>query len=60
MNARLLEELAPDSPMDWTCKHCGETFESEKAFNYHLAFECPENPDKGSKEAVRRFKRTPL
>ena len=60
MNAHFLDELAPDSAHSWTCKHCGEELESEKAFNYHLAFECSENPERGSEEAVRRFKRTPL
>lgn len=60
LGAEFLDREMPETPTDRTCKHCGKTFSHEKTFNYHLAFECEENPDKGSEEAINRFKRTPM
>lgn len=59
MNSLFLDQEMPETPgPDWTCKHCGENYSHEKAFNYHLAFECEENPEKGTEKAKRKFERT--
>jgi len=41
-----VDRMSAEEPTDWTCKECGETFQTERAFNLHYQNEHGEHPKK--------------